>query len=85
MSLSCNLTEPAKYNTGTSMLSLLLLVVVGLRVFENRVLRRIFGPKRDKVTGGRRKPYNEKFHYLYSAPSIIRTLKSRRMRWARFW
>jgi hypothetical protein len=51
-----------------------------LRVFENRVLRRIFGPKRDEVTGGRRKLRNEELHNLYSSPSIIRFLKSRRMR-----
>jgi hypothetical protein len=53
-----------------------------LRVFENRVMRRIFGSKRDEVTGGWRKLYNEKFHYLYSSPSVIRIIKSRRMRWA---
>jgi hypothetical protein len=52
-----------------------------LRVFENRVLRRIFGPKRDEVTGGWIK-LHEKLHYLYSSPSIIRLIKSRRMRWA---
>jgi hypothetical protein len=52
-----------------------------LRVFENRVLR-IFGPKRDGVTGGWRKLYNEELHNLYSPPSIIRTIKSRRLRWA---
>jgi hypothetical protein len=51
-----------------------------LRVFENRVLRRIFGPKRDEVTGGRRKLQNEELHNLYSSPSIIRVIKSRRMR-----
>jgi hypothetical protein len=51
-------------------------------VFENRVLRRIFGPKRDGVTGGWRKLYNEELHNLYSSPSIIRIIKSRRMRWA---
>jgi hypothetical protein len=51
-------------------------------VFENRVLRRIFGPKGDGVTGGWRKLYNEELHNLYSSPSIIRILKSRRMRWA---
>jgi hypothetical protein len=51
-----------------------------LRVFENRVLR-IFGPKRDKETGGWRKLYNEELHNLYSSPSIIRVIKSRRMRW----
>jgi hypothetical protein len=52
-----------------------------LRVFENRVLRRIFGPKRDKVTGEWEKLHNEAFHNLYSSPSIIRMIKSRRMRW----
>jgi hypothetical protein len=50
-------------------------------VFENRVLRRIFGPKRDEVTGGWRKLHNEELHNLYSSPSIIRMIKSRRMRW----
>jgi hypothetical protein len=50
-------------------------------VFENRVLRRIFGPKRDGVTGGWRKLYNEELHNLYSSPSIIRIIKLR-MRWA---
>jgi hypothetical protein len=54
-----------------------------LRVFENRVLRRIFGPKRDEVTGGWRKLHNEKLHNLYSSPSVIRMIKSKRMRWAR--
>jgi hypothetical protein len=53
-----------------------------LRVFENRVLRRIFGPKKNEVTGDWRKLHNEKFHNLYSSPSIIRMIKSRRMRWA---
>jgi hypothetical protein len=47
-----------------------------------RVLRRIFGPKRDGVTGGWRKLQNEELHNLYSSPSIIRIIKSRRMRWA---
>jgi hypothetical protein len=51
-----------------------------LRVFENRVLRRIFGPKRDEVTGGWMKLHNEELHNLYSSPNIIRTIKSRRMR-----
>jgi hypothetical protein len=49
-------------------------------VFENSVLRRIFGPKRDEVTGGWRKLHNEDLHNLYSSPSIIRMMKSRRMR-----
>jgi hypothetical protein len=53
-----------------------------LRVFENRVLRRIFGPRRDEVTGGWRKLCNEELHGLYSSPSIIRVIKARRMRWA---
>jgi hypothetical protein len=53
-----------------------------LRVFENRVLRRIFGPKRGEETGGWRKLYNEELYNLYSSPSIIRMIKSRRMRWA---
>jgi hypothetical protein len=53
-----------------------------LRVFENRVLRRIFGPKRDEVTGGWRELHNEKLHGLYSSPSIVRVIKARRMRWA---
>jgi hypothetical protein len=49
-------------------------------VFENRVLRRIFGPKRDEVTGGWRKVRNEELHNLYCSPSIIRMITSRRMR-----
>jgi hypothetical protein len=53
-----------------------------LRVFENRVLRRIFGPKRDGVTGGWRKLHNEDLYNLYSLPSIIRIIKWRRMSWA---
>jgi hypothetical protein len=53
-----------------------------LKVFENRVLRRIFGPKRDEVTGDWRKLHNEELHNMYSSPNIIRIIKSRRMRWA---
>jgi hypothetical protein len=53
-----------------------------LRVFENRVLRRIFGLKRDEVTGEWRKLHNEELRNLYSSPSIIRIFKSRKMRWA---
>jgi hypothetical protein len=55
----------------------------GLRVFENRLLRRIFGPKRDEVRGEWRKLHNEELRDLYSSPSIIRIIKSRRVRWAR--
>jgi hypothetical protein len=51
-------------------------------VFENRVLRRIFVPKRDELTGELRKLHNKELHDLYSSPSIIRIIKSRRMRWA---
>jgi hypothetical protein len=51
-------------------------------VFENRVLRRVFGPKRDEITGKWRKLHNEKLHILYSSQNIIKQIKSRRMRWA---
>jgi hypothetical protein len=51
-------------------------------VFENRVLRGIFGPKLDEVTGGWRKLHAGELHNLYSSPSIIRMIKSRRIRWA---
>jgi len=53
-----------------------------LRVFENRVLRRVFGPKRDEVTGEWRILHNEELSDLYSLPNIVRVVKSRRMRWA---
>jgi hypothetical protein len=52
-----------------------------LRVFENRVLRGIFGPKREEVAGGLRRLHNEELHNLYTSSSIIRVIKSRRMRW----
>jgi hypothetical protein len=53
-----------------------------LRVFKNRVLRRIFGPKKDEVMGEWRKLHNEELYKLYSSPDIIRHIKPRRMRWA---
>ena len=51
-------------------------------MFENRVLRRVFGPKRDEITGEWRKLYNEELSDLYPLPNIVRVVKSRRMRWA---
>jgi len=53
-----------------------------LRVFENMVLRRIFGPKKDEVTWELRRLHNEELNDLYSSPNIVRVIKSRRMRWA---
>jgi len=53
-----------------------------LRVFENRVLRRVFGPNRDEVTGEWKKLHNEELSNLYSLPNIVRVVKSRRMKWA---
>jgi len=51
-------------------------------VFENRVLRKIFGPRRDEVIGEWRKLHNEDLNYLYSLPNTVKVIKSRRMRWA---
>jgi hypothetical protein len=65
---------------GCETLSLTLREEHRLRIFENRVLRRIFGLKRDEVTGGWRKLHNEELHDLYSSPSIVRVIKARRMR-----
>jgi hypothetical protein len=67
---------------GWQTLSLTLREEHRLRVFENTVLRRIFGPKREEMTGGWRKLYNEELHGLYSSPSIFRVIKARRMTWA---
>jgi hypothetical protein len=67
---------------GCETLSLTLREEHSLRVFGNRVLWRIFGSKRDEVTGGWRKLHNEELHVLYSSPSIIRVIKARRMKWA---
>ena len=53
-----------------------------LRVLENKILRKIFGAKRDEITGEWRKLHNAELHALYSSPNIIRNLKSRRLRWA---
>jgi len=53
-----------------------------LNLFENRVLRRVFGPKRDEVTGEWKKLHNEEHKDLYCSPNVVRVIKSRRMRWA---
>jgi hypothetical protein len=53
-----------------------------LRVFENKVLRRIFGPKRDEVTGEWRRLHNKELYALFSSPNIIQIIKSRRLRWS---
>jgi hypothetical protein len=58
------------------------LLEIGLRVFRNRVLRRVFGPKRDELTGEWKKLHNEELSDLYFLPNIVRVVKSRRMRWA---
>jgi hypothetical protein len=67
---------------GCETLSLTLREEHRLRVFESRVLRRIFGPERDEVTEGWRKLHSEELNGLYSSPSIVRVIKERRMRWA---
>jgi hypothetical protein len=53
-----------------------------LKVFANRVLSRIFGPKREEVTGSWRKLHDEELHNLYTSPDIVTVIKSRRMKWA---
>jgi hypothetical protein len=70
---------PVLYGCGTW--SLTLREEHRLRVLENRVLRRIFGLKRDEVTGELRELYNEELHKLFSSPDIIRQIKLRKMRW----
>jgi hypothetical protein len=72
----------SKVNFCSYFLSLTLMEDHKLREFENRVLRRIFGPKKDGMTGGWRKLHNEELHDLYSLASIIRIIKSKMMGWA---
>jgi hypothetical protein len=74
--------EPFVFSPAVKNVNVRIYNIHKLRVFENRVLRRIFGPKRDGVTGGWRKIlHNEELHNLYSSLSKIRIIKSRRMRW----
>jgi hypothetical protein len=54
----------------------------GIRIFDNKVLRRIFGPKKNEIIGGCRKLHNAELHYMYSSPNIIRMMMSRKMIWA---
>ena len=64
-----------------TLVMILILLNGRLWVFENRALRRIFGPKRDEVTGEWRKLHNDELNDLYSLPNMVRVVKSRRMRW----
>ena len=90
---SCLLSKKSKVNTykiiilpvvlyGCETWSLTLREEHRLRVFKNKVLRKIFGTKRDKIPGEWRKLHNSELHALYSSSNIIRNLKSRRLRWA---
>jgi hypothetical protein len=74
--------RPCQFLYGCETWSLTLREECRLRVFENKVLRRIFGPKRDKVRGEWRRLHNKELYALYSSPNIIRVMKSRRLRWA---
>ena len=67
---------------GSETWSLTLRVERKLRLFENMVLRRIFGPRKDEVTGELRRLHNVELNDLYSSPNIVRVIKSRKMRWA---
>ena len=67
----------------TSVISVIVFYLLyGVYVFENRVLRRIFGPKRDEVTGEWRRLHAKNIYALYSSPNIMQVIRSRRLRWA---
>jgi len=70
------------FSAARSVVRMLKFLRVTVSSLENRVLRRIFGPKRDEVTGEWRKLHNEELNNLYSSSNIVRVIKSRRMRWA---
>jgi hypothetical protein len=72
----------AKTEIALSLPLFIITVLLRLWVFENRVLRRIFGPKRDEVTGEWRRLHKKELYALYSSPNIIRVIKSRRLRWS---
>jgi hypothetical protein len=78
----CKTIIPPVISYGCETWSLTLREEHRLRVFENRVLRKIFGPKRDEVTGKWRKFHYAQLHNMYSSPDTLRQIKSRRMRWA---
>ena len=66
----------------SALIQVIIEVMIYLRMFENMVLRKIFGSRRDEVTGGWRRLHNEELNDLYYSPNIVRVIQSRRMRWA---
>ena len=82
ISIDASLEDIQNYNSACETLFLTPREERRLRVFENRVLRGIFGPKRDEVTGEWRKLHNEELNDLYCSPNTVREIKSKKMRWA---